>query len=254
MRTGTRALAVVCRRLSQAGGLLPSVALCLSTFVCLSLPTPEPTIPVAYDAPSTAPSTYVPLAGALDDDDDEAPEVVIPVVSPRVTKIENVLARRAEGLGLQVRRQLAEAVVAESDAAHLDPLFVLSVMQVESEFDEGAMSNRGAHGLMQIRPVTLAFVAQREGIRLPLSAIEHDPVLEATLAIRYLGRMVTAFKGNLDLALMAYNAGPHRVNTALIEGSDLSPLGGYPRSVRRAWQKLHDLPSTDDTAVASRER
>lgn len=227
-----RALRAALGTLASAGSLLPSIGMGAGIVLALAVP------PSVSGAPT-------PLGTPL------AVEPHPTEPSPQVALVDRIVARRTNGIGLQVRRQLAEAVVAEAQAAHLNPLFILAVMTVESEFDEDATSIRGARGLMQIRPATLAFVAQREGLRLPADQIVRDPVLTARLAIRYLGRLNVAFKGDLDLALMAYNAGPHRVNSILVQGDCLGHLEGYPRAVRRTWQQLLNRPSTDNLAVAA---
>ena len=93
----------------------------------------------------------------------------------------------------------------------------LAIISVESEFQEAAVSIVGAKGLMQVRPTTLFSVAEREGLRLSASEIEADPSLNVRLGVRYLKSMRDQFRGNLDLALMAYNAGPTRVFLSIKE-------------------------------------
>jgi soluble lytic murein transglycosylase len=172
--------------------------------------------------------------------------------SPEVAQVAQILDLKAPGLGLEVRGQLASALVEESRAAGLDPLMVLAVMRVESEFDEDALSVRGARGLMQLRPGTLAFLAHRSGLKLPADEILQDPVLSTRLAVRYIGRLVKSFHGDLDQALMAYNAGPHRLHVA-VKARDferLDRLSSYPRRVHRAYRHLRSLPPADDLALA----
>lgn len=187
-----------------------------------------------------------------------APAVILPAVEPlseSAAEIDAVLARKAPALGLTVRQQLAGALIEESHAAKLDPFMVLAVMRVESEFDEDALSFRGARGLMQVRPSTLAFLARQQGLRLPLAEIEHDPVLSTRLAIRYLGRLVQSFHGDIDRALMAYNAGPHRLHVAVSarDTDRLGRLAAYPRRVHRAYRRLQALPPSDDLTLATRQ-
>jgi soluble lytic murein transglycosylase len=169
-------------------------------------------------------------------------------------QIDEILAQKAPNLGLELRQELASAMVEEAKNAKLDPYLVLAVMRVESEFDEDALSNRGARGLMQLRPSTLAFLARREGIRLPIEDIEQDPVLSTRLAVRYLGRLQASFHGDIDRALMAYNTGPHRLHVAVKarDSERLDRLSAYPRAVRRAYRRFRALPPSDDTAIAER--
>ena len=43
------------------------------------------------------------------------------------------------------------------------PLLILAIIDVESDFEEAAISNKGARGLMQIKPSTLHFLAVMGG-------------------------------------------------------------------------------------------
>jgi soluble lytic murein transglycosylase len=78
---------------------------------------------------------------------------------PDFEQIDRVLQKRASGLGLKLREQLALAISEEAQRAAYDPLLVLALIDVESDFQDSAISNMGARGLMQIRPQTLYFLA-----------------------------------------------------------------------------------------------
>lgn len=192
-------------RLSVQGAWLPMVVL-LGGSVAPVLPKPPPP-----PRPVAAPA--------------------IDVVDPDVLKIDAVLARKAPELGLSLRRRIAIAILEESRVAGYDPLFVLAIIDVESDFDERAISSADARGLMQIRPSTLGFVAAKEGLKLPTADIYRDPALQVRMGVRYLKRLERRFK-HIDLALMAYNAGPERLRNSLREG-DIERFKGYARAVHR---------------------
>lgn len=82
----------------------------------------------------------------------------------------------------------------------LDPELVAAVVRAESAFDAGAVSARGARGLMQLMPAT----ARRFGV-----AVEriHDTTANLDAGSRYLSWLLDRFEGDLSLALAAYNAG-----------------------------------------------
>ncbi len=165
--------------------------------------------------------------------------------------IDSVLAARAPGLAAVQRSRIAAALMDECRVAGYDPLLVLAVIDVESDFDESALSNRGARGLMQFRPHTLAWFAQLQGVRLSLDEIYRDPALSVRLGIRYLRTLERNFK-DLDRALMAYNAGPHRLRLALHDG-DADRFRGYPRRVRTEYARFRrDLGLAPASAVALR--
>lgn len=152
-------------------------------------------------------------------------------------RIDAVLQQRAPGWGAQLRAHVAEAIAEEAEHAEVDPLLVLALIQVESEFQQGAVSVVGARGLMQVRPTTLYFVAQKEGVKLSREEIDADPSLNVRLGVRYLKSMKDQFRGNLDLALMAYNAGPNRLFASL-KARNTEPFHNYVRAVRAQYSLL----------------
>lgn len=79
---------------------------------------------------------------------------------------------------------------------------ILAMIEVESAGNVSATSPRGAIGLMQLMPAT----ATRMGVGDVRAA--RDNILGGT---RYLRQLVNQFRGNLALALAAYNAGPGAV-------------------------------------------
>lgn len=167
--------------------------------------------------------------------------------------IDSVLASHAPGLGLPLRRQLARAISEESAAAGYDPLLILALIHVESEFDEGARSPMGARGLMQLLPSTLAHVAEREGLHLSGEEVSADAALCVRLGVRLLRTFHDQF-GSLDLALMAYNAGPTRVRQALKEPDGEPPARGYARRVQREYRRFREGVGLDgDWALAARQ-
>ncbi len=85
---------------------------------------------------------------------------------------------------------------------------LLAVARGESDFDANARSRANAHGVMQIRwPVT----ARHLGIH-RLSQL-YDPCTNIDAGARYLKELLARYRGNLHLALAAYNYGPTRIST-----------------------------------------
>jgi soluble lytic murein transglycosylase len=173
---------------------------------------------------------------------------------PDSETIDAVLAKRAPDLGLTLRGQVSRAIAEEARQAGYDPLLVLAIIDVESEFDEAAVSARGARGLMQIQPATLHWFAQKAGLKLTREEMASDPGLCVRLGIRYLKSLQDRFGGDLDLALMAYNAGPNRIREVARE-KNLEAYRFYPRRVRRDFSRFRTGEGLGaDWAFAQRDR
>jgi len=165
-------------------------------------------------------------------------------------QIDAVLAKKSPDLGISLRRRVADAVLDEARRARFDPLFVLALIEVESSFDGEAVSWAGARGLMQLTPVTLVWLAGIEGLRLSSEELWRDPALQVRLGVRYLSRLEKRF-GSLDLALMAYNAGPERLRLAMGEG-DVERFKPYVGAVRRDFARFRRGVVLQDSAALAR--
>lgn len=84
----------------------------------------------------------------------------------------------------------------------IDPELVLAVIQAESGFRTSALSSKNAQGLMQLIPAT----ASRFGVR-----DVWNPQENIRGGTAYLHWLLRHFKGNVEWALAAYNAGERTV-------------------------------------------
>ncbi|MGD8985441.1 MAG: transglycosylase SLT domain-containing protein [Desulfobacteraceae bacterium] len=95
-------------------------------------------------------------------------------------------------------------IVQASRRFKVDPSLVKALIKAESDFDNRALSNKGAQGLMQLMPET----ANAMEVANPFSPEEN--IFGGT---RYFSLLLERFKNDKILALAAYNAGPEAVES-----------------------------------------
>lgn len=117
-----------------------------------------------------------------------------------------------------------------------DYRLMLALIKQESQFDENAISERGARGLMQIMPVTnLELNAELD---LEESVLPRENI---QAGIYYFSKLYRLFKAETEedrmrLALAAYNAGPSRIY-------DAQELAAYLGENPVEWSSIqHVLP------------
>ncbi len=89
----------------------------------------------------------------------------------------------------------------------VDPALVKAIVAVESGFEPGAISPKGARGLMQVMPETAARYGVTTDRRRSAEQKLLDPAVNLQVGTRYLRDLLARFANDLGLALAAYNAG-----------------------------------------------
>ena len=79
---------------------------------------------------------------------------------------------------------------------------VKAVIQAESGFDPNAVSSKGASGLMQLMPATAKSLKVAD---------RFDPKDNVDGGVKYLRFLLDTFRGDVTLAVAAYNAGLNKV-------------------------------------------
>ncbi len=116
----------------------------------------------------------------------------------RIPKV-NVHTTRSNKAHKKVVNSPYDATIKAIARQHgVDHKLIKAMVQVESAFQPGAVSPKGARGLMQLMPGT----ARRYGVRNSL-----DPIQNLLGGVRYFKDLLELFNNNLTLALAAYNAG-----------------------------------------------
>lgn len=113
---------------------------------------------------------------------------------------------RAEPLarGGLFRNQYRGDIRAASVRFGVEEALIKAVIHAESAFNPGAVSHKGARGLMQIMPTNFS----RLGVSDP-----HSPRQNIFGGVKLLAMLIKKYGGNLTRVLAAYNAGEGAVET-----------------------------------------
>ena len=111
----------------------------------------------------------------------------------------------------------------------VSPALVRAVIQIESGWEPGAVSPKGAKGLMQLMPST----AERFGVNHPFYI--HENIRGG---VAYLAELQKLFHGDLRLVIAAYAAGEKPI---LASGLDYSSEEVYTHVERVAQQYRSEL-------------
>lgn len=116
----------------------------------------------------------------------------------------------------------------------IDPEIAFRLVKVESNFKPKALSTKGAIGYAQVQVATARFY--EPGLS-EEQLYQRDVNLR--LGFRFLKDLLRRYGGDMELALVAYNRGPGRVEEILLQGGD--PSNGYAEAVLKGTK--HESPA-----------
>lgn len=128
----------------------------------------------------------------------------------------------------KIGADLAGVIYDVALAEGIDPELGFRLVNVESEFNDHAVSPVGAIGLTQLMPSTAQYFKKgvtRQGL--------FDRKTNLRIGFRYLHGLITEYKGDLTMALLVYNRGPATVASLQAQGID--PHNGYSRLVTKGY-------------------
>lgn len=145
------------------------------------------------------------------------------VARAQVDRANAVIRHSAE---FQIPADLASAIYDIALSEGIDPEIAFRLVKVESSFKPKALSSKEAIGYTQIQPATARFYE-------PGLSVEqlYDRDVNLRIGFRFLKDLMRRYGGDVELALVAYNRGPGRVEEILMRGGD--PSNGYAEAVLR---------------------
>ncbi len=131
---------------------------------------------------------------------------------------------------------------AASEIFGVDMALLQALVATESGFDPGAVSPKGAVGLMQVMPATAArYGLTAESDQAAFDKLK-DPSVNVNMGTRYLRDLLALFAGDRTLALAAYNAGEGAVKKAGNRVPDFKETQNYVKTVLQLVDGLSGAP------------
>jgi len=176
-------------------------------------------------------------------------ELVSQVVPAKPTRIRDIGAVRKEDavgrLADYIRdestdlqedqaRSISEILIDESDRYNVDYRLVLALVKVESNFKCGAISKKGARGLLQIKPYFAKYVAEDTGVGWQGHKTLDEPEKNIKIGIHILSNLIEDFQ-SIHMAIHAYHVGPTKLRQMLAKSK--APKEHYVNLVLGEYKK-----------------
>ncbi|MCR5347300.1 MAG: lytic transglycosylase domain-containing protein [Fretibacterium sp.] len=155
---------------------------------------------------------------------------VQPVKNRFVDVLDEVAGKKAKAApksGKVSYEELQEVIDRCADRYNVDQELIRAMIQVESGWKTDAVSSKGAQGLMQLMPRTAAML----GVSDPL-----NPEQNIEGGVKYISDLTDKYRGDVEKALAAYNAGPGRVDAGKIP----SVSSRYVKNVMALYHRIRE--------------
>ncbi|MEL6547510.1 MAG: lytic transglycosylase domain-containing protein, partial [Myxococcota bacterium] len=157
-----------------------------------------------------------------------------------------------------------DIVEREATRSGVPSALLLAVMREESGFDPGALSPRGARGLMQMIPRTARRMARSAGLRGFRLGKLFSPETSIRLGAHYLRLLLDEFDGDLPAAVASYHAGektvarwkaasPSTSSDEFIEEIPYSSTRAYVKRVLGTYGTYRELSLTSEGQAQTSE-
>lgn len=125
---------------------------------------------------------------------------------------------------------------------NLPSSMIASVINIESSYDENAVSEAGAIGLMQLLPSTAEDCASRMNLIYDEKSL-YDGSVNIEIGCYYLNYLIDMFDGNITNVLCAYNWGLGNVREWIASGNvdDNGTITNIPVKETRDYLKKYSL-------------
>lgn len=133
-----------------------------------------------------------------------------------VSQIISFVKDENESLSDSELKTIAEIVYDESSKKKIDYRLVLAIMKIESNFQQDAVSKKGARGLLQVKPSLAKYIAEDVGINWRGDSTLDEPEKNIKIGVHFFSQLIEDFE-SINMALHAYHVGPTRLRAIVTE-------------------------------------
>ena len=146
-------------------------------------------------------------------------------------------------------RKITQTLIRESMRYQMDPIFIMAVIKTESSFNPEALGGVGEIGLMQIKPDTAAWIAERYEMKFKGPKSLKDPNENIRVGVAYFSYLRLDFENLPGSYVNAYNMGPANVRRMLANNKKPKE---YSLKVMSNYKKLYGIIAAKEVVVALR--
>ncbi len=134
-------------------------------------------------------------------------------------------------------QKISETIISQSNLYNMDPLFIVALIENESQFNPKALGHFGEQGLMQIKPSTARWIAHKYHLTWRKKYSLYNPIHNVKYGIAYLDYLRKKFHQSGQIYVEAYNAGPQRMYDHMKRHEELN---NYLHIVQQHYLALYD--------------
>lgn len=136
--------------------------------------------------------------------------ILLMLIILKAINIENIILKKI------YTKEYEDCIYKCSEECKVDPLLILAIIRVESNFKEDSVSLSQAKGLMQLMDSTADELAIKLNMSEDYDIFNAETNIE--LGTTYMSNLLTYYNNNMYLALAAYNAGIGTVDNWIEKG------------------------------------
>lgn len=161
-------------------------------------------------------------------------------------KVRGELAPRWKGQA----QTIASTLITESAKYKFDPVFVMAIIKTESKFNPLTRGRFGEIGLMQVKPDTAKWIAEKYHITWHGPKSLENPRTNILIGMAYFSYLRESFEGKAQKYVSAYNMGPRNVRRLAM--AHVKPVE-YAQRVMKNYAGFYSGMNTQEELVAANE-